>query len=259
MDKRAIHLMTWKEAEEKFKENPVVLIPLGSMEEHGPQSITGDFLAAKEVAQRVAERTDTLYTPTVPFGNSEYFRNYPGTITLSQETIEGLLTDIVISLVHHKINKIVFINGHAGNTSAINNVARDIKRDHDVTIISINLWQLLTQSEKQDIYNEPDPSGHGGEPLTSIMCYLYPEEMRMDLLPKTWEVNRDYHGLNLDSLVGASSSGANANVFINMEEVSPEGILGNPLHANSERGEKIINAVVNHCSNIVNKFKKGGK
>src|SRR5699024_2485491 len=104
-------------------------------------------------------------------------------------------------LTKHKIKKVVFINGHAGNTTAINNVSRRLKRDHDVTIISLNLWQSLTPSEKKSIYNEPDPSGHGGEPLSSIMCYLFPEMMRMDLLPDKWEVKEEYYSLNLNDLV----------------------------------------------------------
>src|SRR5699024_5277565 len=99
MNKKAIHHMTWKEVEDEFKRNPVVLIPLGSMEEHGPHSITGDYLASTEVAERIADQTEALYVPTVPFGNSEYFRGYPGTISISQNTATLLLEDICNSLI----------------------------------------------------------------------------------------------------------------------------------------------------------------
>src|SRR5699024_397696 len=129
MEKKALHHMTWKEAEKSFQEDPVVLIPLGSMEEHGPHSITGDFLAATEIAERITDKTHSLYTPTVPFGNSEYFRGYPGTISLSQETVIMILEDMCTSLIEHGINRIIFLNGHAGNKSALDVVARKVKRE----------------------------------------------------------------------------------------------------------------------------------
>lgn len=252
LNKTAIHHMTWKEVEEAFKKDPVVIVPLGSMEEHGPHSITGDFLAATEIAKRVAEKTENLYIPTIPFGNSEYFRGYPGTISLSQQTVISLLEDVCTSLIEHGITKILFFNGHAGNAPAVDQVARKIRRERKIMVASMDLWQMLTPKQKEDIYKEDkDPSGHGGEPLSSVMSYLFPNDMRMDLLPKNWEVNTSWANFEIDNLTKIKVNESKGNLFLNMDEISKEGILGNPLNASAERGEKIIAALVEYGITLV--------
>lgn len=256
MKKNAIHLMTWKEIDEAFTHDPVVIVPLGSMEEHGPHSINGDFLAATEIAKRVAKNTDALYTPTIPFGNSEYFRGYPGTISLSQQTVINILEDIITSLVEHNITKIIFLNGHAGNGPAIAQVARSTRRKNKVMVTSVDLWQLLTKEQKDDIYKEEtDPSGHGGEPLSSVMSYLYPEEMRMDLLPDNWEKISKWKNFEIDNLSKVKLNGSTGNLYMNMEEVSKEGILGNPKNASKERGEDIVSCLVDYGVKLVKNVK----
>ncbi|MBN8201433.1 creatininase family protein [Bacillus sp. NTK034] len=257
MRKNAMHHMTWKEIEEAFKKDPVVIVPLGSMEEHGPHSITGDFLASTEIAKKVAKETGALYTPTIPFGNSEYFRGYPGTISLSQQTVISVLEDICTSLTEHGITKIIFFNGHAGNGPAVDQVARKVRREKKVMVVSMDLWQMLSIEQKNEIYKEvKDPSGHGGEPLSSVMSHLFPEDMRMDLLPDTWEVKNKWEDFEIDNLAKTKLNNSKANLFLNMEEISKEGILGNPLNASSERGEKIISCIVEYGISLVKKTEK---
>lgn len=257
MQKNALHHMTWKEIEAAYKEDPVVIVPLGSMEEHGPHSLTGDFMASTELAKRVAEKTGALYTPTIPFGNSEYFRGYPGTISLAQKTVISLLDDICISLIEHGITKIVFFNGHAGNGPAVDQVARKVRREKKVMIVSMDLWQMLSLEQKNDIYQEEkDPSGHGGEPLTSVMSYLFPDDMRMDLLPKKWKLSGAIGAFEIDNLLKMKLGDSKANLYLNMEDISVDGILGNPVNSSFERGEKIVSSLVEYGVTLVDKAKK---
>ncbi|TVP83166.1 MAG: creatininase family protein [Alkalicoccus sp.] len=250
--KNAIHHMTWREAEEAYKKDPVVILPMGSMEEHGPHSLTGDYLAAEELAKRVAENTGALYLPTVPFGNSDYFRSYPGTISLSQETVIRLIDDIFRSLLEHGITKIVVFNGHAGNGPAVDQVARKINRENRIMIVSVDLWQGIDPKAKKAIYGEKDPSGHGGEPLTSLMHYLYPEDMRTDLLPE-WKEETTWRNFEIKNFKQVHVGDAAANVFFNMEDVSKEGIAGDPTGASPERGKQIMDHLTSFGSELVEK------
>jgi creatinine amidohydrolase len=250
--KHAIHHMTWREAEEAYKKNPVVILPMGSMEEHGPHSLTGDFLAAGEISKRVAEQTGALYLPTVPFGNSDYFRSYPGTISLSQETVISLLEDIFRSLIEHGITKIVVFNGHAGNGPAVDQVARKLKRENKIMIASIDLWTGIGPEKKKELYGENDPSGHGGEPLTSIMSFLYPEDMRMDLL-KDWKEEKTWRKFDIKNFKQVKINDGAANLYFNMEDVSKEGVVGNPKEASKERGEEIVEHLTAFGSVVVSK------
>ena len=68
MEKHALYHMTWKEIEEVFKNDPVVIIPMGSTEQQGIHSLTGDYLAAEAIAKRVAEKAGAYYVPVIPFG-----------------------------------------------------------------------------------------------------------------------------------------------------------------------------------------------
>ena len=179
MEKHALYTMTWKEIEEAFAKDPVVLIPMGSTEQQGVHTLTGDYLAAEAIAKRTAEASGAYYIPVIPFGCSEYFRCFPGTISLRPSTVEAVITDVVQSLTEHGVTKLFFINGHAGNTPTIEDVARKLRREKGLTCFSIDLWQGLTDKAKKDIYGDEDSSGHGGDPLTSVLLYLYPEYMRM--------------------------------------------------------------------------------
>ncbi|MFD1361952.1 creatininase family protein [Lentibacillus salinarum] len=253
-NKHALHLMTWKEVDQAFKKDPVIIVPLGSMEEHGPHSITGDYLAAVELVKRVAEQSGSYYIPPVPFGNSEYFRGYPGTISLSQETVLRILEEIFRSLTEHGITKILVFNGHAGNSSAVDQVARKVKRESNIMIAAVNLWQWLSKNNKETIYQEEDPSGHGGEPLSSIMSYLYPEEMRMDLLEEC-EMKDHWESFSIESFNKVSTETTTANLFFDMEEISHEGIVGNPANASSQRGEKILETLTKYGVDLAEKIK----
>lgn len=78
---------------------------MGSTEQQGIHSLTGDYLAAEAIAKRVAEKAGAYYVPVIPFGCSEYFRCFPGTISLRPSTVEAVITDVVESLTEHGITK----------------------------------------------------------------------------------------------------------------------------------------------------------
>ena len=102
-----------------YKNDPVVIIPMGSTEQQGIHSLTGDYLAAEAIAKRVAEKAGAYYVPVIPFGCSEYFRCFPGTISLRPSTVEAVIIDVVESLTEHGITKICFINGQGVKTPTI--------------------------------------------------------------------------------------------------------------------------------------------
>lgn len=257
MDKKCeLQHMTWKEVEEAFAKDPLVLIPLGSMEEHGPHSPTGDYLATEVIARRVAEQTDSYTIPIIPFGYSEYFRGFPGTISMSPHTIVNILEDIFQSLIEHGITKIVVMNGHAGNTPLVDQAARKLKRTKNIMVGSLDMWQCMPLSFKKELYGADfNPSGHGGEPVTSVMMYLYPEDMRMDLYHPT-EKHKEWEGITIGGLAKADIRDTQANLYFDMEEISPIGVMGNPLASTPERGKAILEKIVEYSVEFVEQMKR---
>src|SRR5699024_6216000 len=122
---------------------------------------------------------------------------------------------------------------------------------------AVNLWQMLSKEHKENIYKDDnDPSGHGGEPLTSVMSYLHPEDMRMDLLPDNWQVKEKYHSFSLDNLNEINVKDSKANIYLNMEDISTEGILGNPQNASAERGRKIVEVITDYGIELVKQMEE---
>ena len=254
--KHELHRMTWKEAEAAFQEDPVVIIPLGSMEQHGPHGPMGDYQAAAEVALRVAKNTGSYCIPTLPFGYSEYFRGFPGTVSLTAETVKDAVLDICDCLFEHGFSRLVFFNGHAGNAPVLDRASRIMRRTHKRMVPALNLWQMLTPEFKKELYKEQfNPSGHGAEPMTSVMMYLTPDDMRMDLLG-TVRSNKEWNGFPIVSFAKAKLKDTEVALYFDMDEMSPDGVMGNPLAGSAENGEAIINKVVEYGTAFVEMFKK---
>lgn len=246
--------MTWKEIEQSIKDDPVVIIPLGSTEQQGPHTPTGDYRAAKAVAAKVAEVTDSLTIPTIPFGYSEYFRNFPGTINLSAETLLSVLLDTVRSLNSNGFKHIIFFNGHGGNTPVIDRAARILRKDDRLIVPSLNLWQLITPDIRKEIYGEKDLTGHGGEPMTSLFLYLKPDDMRMDLA-ENLQTNTNWQNLKIKGLNKAEINGVEGFLYFNMEDISSDGVFLSLNSASAERGKHLFEKVVEKASIFVNGFK----
>jgi creatinine amidohydrolase len=117
-----------------LKRDDIILIPMASLEQHGPHlPLSTDTVTAYEVSRRAAEQADVLYTPTVWTGYSPQHMRGPGqgmgTITIRAETLNNLLYDIARSLIHHGFTKLIFVNGHGSNVKVIDPVLRKIRYD----------------------------------------------------------------------------------------------------------------------------------
>ena len=96
--------MTWVDAQEAFKNNPVAILPIGTTEENGPACALGiDTIIARYFAEEVGRRTGSIVLPVLPYGCSLAFKGFPGTIWLSPETLKMVVSDICESFVHHGI------------------------------------------------------------------------------------------------------------------------------------------------------------
>src|ERR1043165_5330508 len=108
--------MTWPEVQELLGRTDMVIIPVASLEEHGPQTPIGtDFLDGVEEAKLIAQKTDVLVAPILLPGISPYHMESPGTITISHDTAQRVYFEAVQSLIHHGFRRILFINAHTGN------------------------------------------------------------------------------------------------------------------------------------------------
>jgi creatinine amidohydrolase len=115
---------------------PVALIPVGSIEQHGPHLPLGmDSLAVLNICKRLAEKANCVVVQTCLPGYSPHHMEFKGTITYHEETLIAVLYDTIESLVYHGITKIMLINGHGGNAQILAYVARMASREYGCTVL----------------------------------------------------------------------------------------------------------------------------
>jgi creatinine amidohydrolase len=110
--------MTWMQVEAYLENDDRCVLPLGSTEQHAYLSLAVDAILSERVATDAAEPLGIPVFPAVAYGLTPYFMAYPGTVTLTPETYERLLGEILDSLHGHGFRRIVVVNGHGGNSAA---------------------------------------------------------------------------------------------------------------------------------------------
>lgn len=177
--------MTWPEVEDLLKRTDMVIIPVASLEQHGLQGPIGtDFLNSVEQAKLIAQRTDVLVAPILMPGNSPYHMGFPGTITLSAETIQRVYVEAVESLIQHGFKRFVFMNGHGGNAATTKFIVDRINQETPGIAVDLGEAAMpflrrargdVTQTGRpRDRAGSPVFDRHGGVAETSASLYFTP-------------------------------------------------------------------------------------
>jgi len=132
--------LNWMEIEAYLKKDNRVMIVLGSTEQHGYLSLMSDVKVPLAMADAASQLSGVLVAPPVNFGNSPYFLAYPGTISLRVETLNALVEDIVRSLYSQGFKRILIINGHGGNTPALNHLHEIAAEMTDLKMAWYSWW-----------------------------------------------------------------------------------------------------------------------
>jgi creatinine amidohydrolase len=105
----------WMQVEDYLARDDRIVVPLGSVEQHGYLSLGVDRILSERVAEEAAEPLGVLVMPSLPYGLTPYFAAYPGSPTLRVETYRALLRDLLDSLYYQGFRRVLFVNGHGGN------------------------------------------------------------------------------------------------------------------------------------------------
>jgi creatinine amidohydrolase/Fe(II)-dependent formamide hydrolase-like protein len=240
--------LTWPEAQNRLKEVDVALLPVGSIEQHGPHlPLDTDAFDADYLALKVAEACSDpkpLVLPLIPYGVSYHHEDFAGTISISPETLSRLVYDIGISAARHGIVKLVIINGHGGNSPALNFAAQMINRDtHMFTCVDTG------ESSDPDIHAlaETPNDVHAGEIETSTSMAVRPSLVKLDAARKFIP---QFSSRYLDF-----TSKRRVNWYTHTARISPEGVLGDPTKASREKGERMWKLMIENLVEFVEDLK----
>jgi creatinine amidohydrolase len=247
--------MSWIDTRDAIAAGAAAIIPLGSIEEHGPHAPMGDYMVIDHIAKHTGEATNDLVAPTLTFGYSEYFRMYPGTITLRPEVLSGVVEDIIDCLLRHDVRRIAIFNGHHGNLPILELLTRKIRRERGLSIPTISpLHFMLHPSIVTEVYGEGFSLGHGGEPMGSVMMVLAPGTVNMD---RAGAFGREkVLGLPSDGLGAIDLNGIRVAMPLDMSDVTPEtGSMGDPAPATVERGTRLLEYAVERSIEFMRWFR----
>ncbi len=187
--------LAYTEVEVYLKSNRTILIPVGSVEQHSPYGLIGtDFIAAEGVAREVGKRMDLIVAPTINYGVSPHHMDFKGTATLSSATFIGVVKDVALSFLHHGFRRIIFINGHGGNTNAIETAFQEIKLDGASGQLLLNAWyEGLKETDLiQELFQGQDGS-HATPSEVSITKLLRPNVFENKMTDEKIADKPDYY------------------------------------------------------------------
>ncbi len=213
----------------------IVIVPIGSIEQHGPHlPVQVDALLAGEVARRAArlltERQLVVVAPTVWNGLAEHHMALGGTITLDFQTFFALLRCICGSMVRHGFRRLLLLNGHGGNITALNVVVGELTREFDAIIVTCSYWHVASQAFG-DILERQSNVMHAGEVETSMVLALKPELVDTERLgeasgkfaPELLDPTRIYR-------------------WRSFAELTETGVMGEAATATAAKGERLLDA-----------------
>jgi len=169
-----IEAMTMKDFDEEVKKTRTVIIPFGSVEEHGEHLPLGtDTIQAYEIASRVGKKIPVFVCPPVYYGLCRSSGKHPGTISIKGSTLRSLVIDIVESLYSQGLRTFLLFSGHAGGThlAMILDAAEELlERFNDISIGVISYLDIADEAWKGELECQKD--SHAGESETSLMMVL---------------------------------------------------------------------------------------
>ena len=132
--------LNWMDIERYLEQDDRIILITGATEQHAYLSLLTDIKIPQAIAGAVAEREGVLVAPPLNFGCSQYFMEYPGTISLSEQTFAQVVVEVIKSLLQHGFSRFLILNGHGGNTPPpdLEELQREID---DLRIVWYNWWQ----------------------------------------------------------------------------------------------------------------------
>jgi len=248
-----LDLCTWQEVETYLEGSKGIIIPIGSMEQHGPVGFIGtDILTSEAVARAVGDKTGALVCSGINVGMAQHHLAFPGSITLRPSTLIAVVRDMIVSLLQHGFERFLFVNGHGGNIASLTAAFSEIHAEVSMGVAPlsrpaircqvVNWWQSKEIMEiSKNNFGDKEGS-HATISEVALTYFLHPEDGK--------RVARD----ELTPLVAPTGSFQDAADF---RAKFPDGRIGSqPTLATPEIGKHIMEASVAEISRIYQEFMK---
>lgn len=216
----------------EIKSGKKIIIPLGSIEQHGPHlPISTDTIIAEYLANQLTKKISSYALPGIPYGVSFEHRPFFN-ISISNDVLSELLSQVCISLGENGFNQIIILNGHRGNMGVLQYIPQIVERNNPkMNVFGINYWHLIERE-----------FDHGGFVETSLMLAIEPKLVQMQMAKRGYLNKKRLNSTYTTFLSNTSSF-----------KITRNGVLGDPRKATKEEGKKIISITM---KNLVRTLKE---
>ncbi|MDY7015875.1 MAG: creatininase family protein [Cyanobacteriota bacterium] len=238
--------LTWTEIQTmEDKENTVIIQPVGSIEQHGPHlPIAVDSAIASGILGRALSQLESgipaYALPNLYYGKSNEHWHFPGTISLSAQTLSAVLLEVADNLYRAGFRKLVLANAHGGQPEVLAIAARDIHQQYgDFSVFPLFVWKVPPVARAVEaLFDEKEMEYgiHAGGIETSLMLSLLPEQVRMEKAICEFPQNLPEQSL-------LSMEGQLPFAWVT-KELTKSGVLGDATIATKEKGDRLLAAMV---------------
>jgi creatinine amidohydrolase len=222
----------------------VAVLPVAAIEQHGPHlPLSVDTTLVNGVVNaslaHLPAELPVLFLPTQQVGKSNEHIRFPGTLTLSAQTLISVWMELGASVARAGFKKLVLLNSHGGQVSVMDIVARDLRSAHDIIVYHTSWYNLPLGS---DVMGQFPPEEHrfgihAGDMETSMMLALAPQLVDMAQA-------KNFHSSSQDRAAKYPilGNGSSAKLGWQMQDYNPQGAAGNALAATAAKGQLLVDA-----------------
>lgn len=235
--------MTSLDVKEAAERGLIAILPIGSIEVHGPHMPLGtDSISAFEIAKKAAEKEEAVVLPPLYYAYVLENRHFPGTISLTAKTLLTLLEEICDEVARNGFKKILIVNGHGGNASLLRVFLRDSqakKKDYAVYAV-IAPWEVYDDLASK--LSEGRKYGHACEIETSIGLYLFGDHIKMDNVKR-------------EARLGKTGLPKGVETAFDWQAYAVDLYIGDPRYATKEKGKLLVERMVESLAETIRAIK----
>jgi len=135
------------------------------------------------MARDIAERVDALIAPTLNYGMTDAMKAFPGAVSIPAEAYAPFAEAVLDNLAANGFRNVIVLNGHGGNTTALNTVATRVANRNRVRILVVNWWTLVDDITKS-VFKEN--GGHAGNNETAYIQAIVPAHIHPERYNQKW-------------------------------------------------------------------------
>lgn len=260
LEEHRFERLTWREINEAVTLEKVIVLPVGSTEQHGYHlPLDVDTRLASSVAFEAARRANTemLVLPPISYGYTHHVMDFPGTINIEPSTLVRFVLDVTRSVAHHGFRRIVILNGHGSNHPLLEQAGRQTTVQTDALCMTLSWWNLVATYWNEQVRTSVNPGGcaHAGELETSMYLHIDGASVRADRIEGALPDYMSLPGAERWQYVDLTGGSGPATIVEWTSSYTESGAFGRPQEATAEKGSLVFEHAVTQFIDLVRWFR----